>query len=699
VLPQHGTMNLGRFTAVLLSLLLPCITTADEAQAREFMDQMENDVKLLAKAVENDFKSRCNTSLHGCNGSNYDAYYSKFPTPTCVTSMEDYFVANCTPSGGGGGQCGALFDFNASNVVLNCEIDGNGNPTNPVVIESICYSRSLDTLFQEIQQNYTKKFAEFGVPKVEAFPMYFGSQQGMFRIFPARLFESSCGFDPRNRSWYNIATSSPKNVILVLDTSNSMSGERFSILKKTAQTVINNLLVGGNNSDNIVGDRVAIIPFNEDSYVIGENNLTLLELNASNKQFLLDKIDSLVASGGDNLYGALERAFATLKESIDSRDYPSAILLLTNDPELTNSSDSVVQLVNDKVQNISVPQKILFFTYSIGDRSNDFNKTLACQSTTNNSIGFWSEIVNISAVFDGLTSYSRIFAHGTGDPSWVKPYPYISGKINGTTVSAAAFDNSQNPPLLLGVVGIDLNLKTLDLLFGDEKWKRDSELTSRIQSSTQSAPSLNELDSCALEKFRYFAGNDSVCYFSENCTLEAIKVCQNISHYQIEVWNNKNFQSKGSYREKVCCTVGQTEPSTQCYDTSNANKTNVILLSVFLGVLLPACVFALWFTKKRRKSLSAEDTQVTQAFNEQSSTHEADVNQPFPTTEDPVTPYSSSSFSQSQGGTTGNSSFTGSSSFVQSQGGTTGYPPFICEGPRSPSPEEHVVIVYADPVH
>ena len=128
-------MNLGRFTAVLLSLLLPCITTADEAQAREFMEQMENDVKLLAKAVENDFQSRCTTALHGCNGSNYDAYYSKFPTPTRVTSLGDYFVANCTPSGGGGGggQCGALFDFNASNVVLNCEIDGNGNPTNPVV--------------------------------------------------------------------------------------------------------------------------------------------------------------------------------------------------------------------------------------------------------------------------------------------------------------------------------------------------------------------------------------------------------------------------------------------------------------------------------------------------------------------------------------------------------------------------------------
>ena len=134
-------------------------------------------------------------------------------------------------------------------------------------------------------------------------------------------------------------------------------------------------------------------------------------------------------------------------------------------------------------------------------------------------------------------------------------------------------------------------------------------------------------------------------------------------------------------------------------DTSNANKTKVILLSVFLGVLLLVCMLAIRWIWNRLKLPPAEDTEVIQASNEQMSTHEADENQPSPTTEDPVTPYSSSSFRQSQGGTTGYSSFTGSSSFVQSQGVTTGYPPFICEGPRSPSPEEHVVIVYADPVH
>ena len=80
------------------------------------------------------------------------------------------------------------------------------------------------------------------------------------------------------------------------------------------------------------------------------------------------------------------------------------------------------------------------------------------------------------------------------------------------------------------------------------------------------------------------------------------------------------------------------------------------------------------------------------------STHEADENQPFPTTEDPVTPYSSSSFSQSEGGNDGHVLFTGSPSFIQSQGVTTGYPPFICEAPRTPSQEEPVVIIYANPV-
>ena len=55
----------------------------------------------------------------------------------------------------------------------------------------------------------------------------------------------------------------------------------------------------------------------------------------------------------------------------------------------------------------------------------------------------------------------------------------------------------------------------------------------------------------------------------------------------------------------ICCNPNKTEESTSCdadtsnatpNDTSNAEKTTVILLSVFLGVLLPACVFVLlWF--------------------------------------------------------------------------------------------------------
>jgi len=294
-------------------------------------------------------------------------------------------------------------------------------------------------------------------------------------------------------------------------------------------------------------------------------------------------------------------------------------------------------------------------------------------------------------------------------------------------VFTPVFDNSTSPPRLLGVAGMSLSVKAMKIVLNneaDEGKNSWNDILSTRQKDAQPLCKNLMFNRSQFETFRSFVSNDTIC--TTNFTPKAESDCP-AKDYGFNPFKNNTSREKKNEPE-ICCIPNEIEESTSCdrgsplsndigdndstfvtpapsivgvtpSDTSNANNRKVILLSVFLGVLLPACVFALWFTKKRRKSLSAEDTQVTQAFNEQSSTHEADVNQPFPTTEDPVTPYSSSSFSQSQGGTTGNSSFTGSSSFVQSQGGTTGYPPFICEGPRSPSPEEHVVIVYADPVH
>ena len=47
--------------------------------------------------------------------------------------------------------------------------------------------------------------------------MYFGSQNGIFRIYPARQSEECGVYDPRVRPWFVAGSSGPKNVVLILD--------------------------------------------------------------------------------------------------------------------------------------------------------------------------------------------------------------------------------------------------------------------------------------------------------------------------------------------------------------------------------------------------------------------------------------------------------------------------------------------------
>ncbi|KAL4236040.1 hypothetical protein ACF0H5_004426 [Mactra antiquata] len=102
-------------------------------------------------------------------------------------------------------------------------------------INTTYFTAGLDTLFKENQKiDPTLRW------------QYFGSIAGIVRIYPGREWSTNfAGFyndyDPRVRPWYIAATSGPKDVIIILDCSYSMRGEKFSIAKGVAKTVINTL--------------------------------------------------------------------------------------------------------------------------------------------------------------------------------------------------------------------------------------------------------------------------------------------------------------------------------------------------------------------------------------------------------------------------------------------------------------------------
>ena len=69
---------------------------------------------------------------------------------------------------------------------------------------------------------------------------YFASEQGVLANFPAFEDKASCGsYDPRFRPFYvETATPEPKDVVLVIDHSGSMTGQRIIVAKEAAKAVL-----------------------------------------------------------------------------------------------------------------------------------------------------------------------------------------------------------------------------------------------------------------------------------------------------------------------------------------------------------------------------------------------------------------------------------------------------------------------------
>ena len=72
---------------------------------------------------------------------------------------------------------------------------------------------------------------------------YFASEEGMLANFPAFEDTADCKtYDPRFRPFYvETVTPEPKDVVLVIDTSGSMSGTRIIVAKEAAKTVLSTM--------------------------------------------------------------------------------------------------------------------------------------------------------------------------------------------------------------------------------------------------------------------------------------------------------------------------------------------------------------------------------------------------------------------------------------------------------------------------
>jgi hypothetical protein len=282
--------------------------------------------------------------------------------------------------------------------------------------------------------------------------------------------------------------------------------------------------------------------------------------------------------------------------------------------------------------------KTVLFTYSIGKASDDetledFPKRLACETN-----GVWSRIDDddkSNSTCQSQRPYFELFALGRGNPprpdfvTWVDPYIFSTGRVEGTTVSAPVYD--QTSGTLLGVVGMDIFMALLEQTLDGNKDRTQSKLQDEIRKSQQAQCS-NPLDwtECQLELFRGSGANcpancTTIAAAADDCniTTHGLPLCTGATaDFPTTLWAGvKPTLRDMTYEQRVCCKKeGDTAPSDTCGVPSTAaaavavavadgGQWNALALGLTVGLAVAAwiiCVLVAWIWVKvwRRKDSS-----------------------------------------------------------------------------------------------
>ncbi|XP_044013725.1 voltage-dependent calcium channel subunit alpha-2/delta-4 isoform X2 [Aphidius gifuensis] len=282
---------------------------------------------------------------------------------------------------------------------INLNLSAVHVPTNvydraPDVIKAIKWSQTLDETFINNLQNDPSLSWQ-----------YFGSSTGFMRQYPATVWNPKPVdlFDCRTRGWYIEAATSPKDVLILVDTSGSMMGMKREI----ARHVVNNILdTLGNN------DFVNIITFSNVTHeVVSCFNDTLVQANLANIRELKDAIEDMQTERIANFSLVLTYAFELLEQfriEKDGANCNQAIMLVTDG--VPYNFKEIFQEYNwrnspDEPDKADMPVRV--FTYLIGREVTDVRevKWMACANR-----GYYVHLSTFAEVREQVLNYVPVMA-------------------------------------------------------------------------------------------------------------------------------------------------------------------------------------------------------------------------------------------------------------------------------------------------
>uniref|UniRef100_A0A3P9JZ52 Calcium voltage-gated channel auxiliary subunit alpha2delta 1 n=1 Tax=Oryzias latipes TaxID=8090 RepID=A0A3P9JZ52_ORYLA len=294
----------------------------------------------------------------------------------------------------------------------------------------------------------------------------FGSATGLARYYPAspwmdpRKTPSKIDlYDVRRRPWYIQGAASPKDMLILVDASGSVSGLTLKLIRTSVSEMLETL------SDD---DYVNVVYFNTRVKKTACFD-HLVQANVRNKKLLKDAVQNITAKGITNYTKGFEFAFEQLFATNVTRANCNKIIML-----FTDGGEERAQSILEKY---NADKKVRIFTFSVGQHNYDKGpiQWMACSNK-----GYFYEIPSIGAIRINTQEYLDVLGRPmvladkqAKQVQWTNVYLdalelglVITGTLpvfNRTKIPALGCIQSDNQ-LILGVMGIDVSLDDIKKL-------------------------------------------------------------------------------------------------------------------------------------------------------------------------------------------------------------------------------------------
>ncbi|CAK6435870.1 unnamed protein product [Pipistrellus nathusii] len=288
----------------------------------------------------------------------------------------------------------------------------------------------------------------------------FGSATGVTRYYPATPWRAPKKidlYDVRRRPWYIQGASSPKDMVIIVDVSGSVSGLTLKLMKTSVCEMLDTL------SDD---DYVNVASFNEKAQPVSCFT-HLVQANVRNKKVFKEAVQGMVAKGTTGYKAGFEYAFDQLQNSNISRANCNKMIMM-----FTDGGEDRVQDVFEKY---NWPNRtVRVFTFSVGQHNYDVTplQWMACANK-----GYYFEIPSIGAIRINTQEYLDVLGRPmvlagkeAKQVQWTNVYEDALGLGLVVTGTLPVFNLTQDGPgekknqLILGVMGIDVALSDIKRL-------------------------------------------------------------------------------------------------------------------------------------------------------------------------------------------------------------------------------------------